>query len=115
DLDIPSKTIPAATLEANRGVTYSAIIPFEYSVVDIGFSSDGHTINSVSADGTLRTWDVETGELLLDTNLGEQVLAGAFSPDGSQLVYSTYSAADVPPTIVNLPALNVNPPSGENK
>lgn len=66
-------------------------------------------------DGTLRTWDVETGEMLLDTNLGEQVLAGAFSPDGTQLVYSTYSTTDIPPTVIDLPLLDADLSSPENK
>jgi WD40 repeat protein len=115
NLDTPSATVPLYSLEGNNGATDSAIRPFNHRIVDIAFSRDGRTISSVSMDGTLRTWDVETGEMLLDTNLGEQVLAGAFSPDGSQLVYSTYSTTDVPPTIVNLPVLDANPPSGENK
>lgn len=115
DLDDPSDTVPLHSLEGNDGASDDATIPFYHRIVDIGFSGDGQTISSVSMDGTLRAWDVETGETLLDTELGEQVLAGAFSPDGSQLVYSTYSTTDVPPTIVNLPVLDANPPSGENK
>jgi WD40 repeat protein len=115
NLDDPSDTVPLHNLEGNNGVTDSAIRPFYHRIVDIGFSSDGHTISSVSMDGTVRTWDMESGEMLSDTNLGEQVLAGAFSPDGSQLVYSTYSTTDVPPTIVNLQVLDANPPPREDK
>lgn len=103
DLDDPSDTVPLHSLEGNNGAADSAVRPFYHRIVDIGFSVDGRTISSVSMDGTLRTWDVGTGELLLDTNLGEQVLAGAFNPDGSQLVYSTYSATDIPPTIIDVP------------
>lgn len=115
DLDDPSDTVPLYSLEGNNGAADDATIPFYYRIVDIGFSEDGRTLSSVSADGTLRTWDVETGEMLLDSSLGEQVLAGAFSPDGSQLVYSTYSAADVPPTVIDLPLTDADLPSPENK
>jgi WD40 repeat protein len=103
DLDDPSDTVPFHSLEGNNGAADDAVIPFYHRIIDISFSADGRTISSVSMDGTLRTWDVGTGELLLDTNLGEQVLSGAFSPDGSQLVYSTYSTTDIPPTLINLP------------
>jgi WD40 repeat protein len=72
-------------------------------VNDIEFSEDGTTLHSVSSDGTLRVWDTETGQLLSDVNLGQTILSGAFNPGATQLVYSTYSATDVPPTLITFP------------
>jgi WD40 repeat protein len=96
------------SLEANDGVTDNAVVPFAYGVEDIAFTDEGHTLSSVSSDGTFRTWDSQTGELLTDMNLGEKILAAAFSPDGSQLVYTTYSPDEQPPTLIYLSEMTQN-------
>jgi WD40 repeat protein len=52
---------------------------------DCAFSPDGSRIVSVGGDGTLRTWEVESGtELSAVAGSGGQV--NAFSPDGSRIV-----------------------------
>jgi len=101
DLDSPSDNIPLLSLQANNGASDDAVIPFNYKVEDISFNSDGSKISSVSSDGTFRTWDSQTGVLLTDTNLGEAVLSAAFNPDGSKLIYNTYSTVETPPIVVN--------------
>jgi WD40 repeat protein len=94
--------VPILSLPANNGATNNAPIPFNYQVEDIAFSDDGNSLSSISSDGTLRTWDLETGTILTDTNIGETILSAAFSPDGSKFVYNTYSLSDMPPVIINL-------------
>ncbi|CAG0997659.1 putative serine/threonine-protein kinase PkwA [Anaerolineae bacterium] len=55
------------------------------SIRAVAFSTDGSEVFSIAADGTLRTWDTQTGQLLRDIQLGESIYAAAFSPDSSQL------------------------------
>lgn len=91
DLDSASDTIPLMSLQTNVGSSDNAVIPYEYTVRDITFDASGTTISSVSADGTFRTWNIQTGTLLLDVNLSERILSASFSSDGTQLSYSEVS------------------------
>src|ERR1035438_5529015 len=60
-------------------------------VFSVAFSSDGKTLASGSADGTVRFWDVAsvTGIATLTDRTGS-VLSAAFSPDGKTLATGTY-------------------------
>lgn len=52
----------------------------------ITFGMDSTTLFAVSGDGTLKQWDVMTGEVLFETNIPPLINA-AWSADGSQLAY----------------------------
>jgi WD40 repeat protein len=54
----------------------------------LAFSTDGRILASGGWDGTMRFWDVQTGEqlkVLTDKDTGGPVLSIAFSPDGKTL------------------------------
>ncbi|MCA9116434.1 MAG: hypothetical protein KDA79_15220, partial [Planctomycetaceae bacterium] len=58
----------------------------EGSIYATGSSLDGRTLISAGADGTIRLWDRETGELIRTIQAGSSpVLELAVSPDGYQL------------------------------
>lgn len=51
------------------------------------FSSDGQQLTAVSADGTIRTWDLERN-IVVDIQAGGLITAAAWSPAGDQLAYA---------------------------
>ncbi|HEX3050705.1 MAG TPA: hypothetical protein VHP83_08625 [Aggregatilineaceae bacterium] len=54
----------------------------------VQFSADGTQLTSVCKDGTLRIWNVTTGEMVEDIRLEySPIYAAAFSPDGKYLAY----------------------------
>jgi len=59
----------------------------EGAVRSLAVSPDGRRIVSGSSDGTLRLWDAETGEALVDPMRGHQgeIFSVAFSPDGNRI------------------------------
>ena len=54
------------------------------AVTSVSYSPDGRRIVSCARDGTIRVWDVATGEELSDLLAGP-VNSAAFSPDGRQI------------------------------
>jgi WD40 repeat protein len=54
-------------------------------VRDVTFSADGSTILSVSGDGTIREWQIDTSELVQETNISPLATA-RWSPYGGQLL-----------------------------
>ncbi|MCJ7706650.1 MAG: hypothetical protein MUO38_03430, partial [Anaerolineales bacterium] len=70
-----------------NGETLHTLEGHHSTVNQLAFSPDGGSLASVSADGGLRVWNVETGEagLVLD-QVGHYASAVAYSPDGSLLV-----------------------------
>jgi WD40 repeat protein len=62
-------------------------------VESVAFAPDGQMVLSGSDDGTLRLWDVATGETLQvleahakDVGSGVSILNVAFAPDGTRFV-----------------------------
>jgi WD40 repeat protein len=74
--------------------TPNDLIPDAPRIFDIAFSPDGDKVSSVAADGTLRTWDANSGQLLNDQQMGAISIA-AFSPDGAELAYIVPSSDEV--------------------
>ncbi len=71
----------------DSGTTFSHLIGHFGSIQSIVFSPDGRTVASGSTDGTIKLWDVITGdELPLNlTGHSKTVNSLAFSPDGTIL------------------------------
>jgi hypothetical protein len=67
---------------------------FQSTIRSLRFSDDGLILNSMSANGVIRSWDISTGERILDMNLREYISAAAWSPDGTQLAYGVRSSLD---------------------
>ncbi|KAH8834138.1 WD40-repeat-containing domain protein [Flagelloscypha sp. PMI_526] len=66
---------------------YLPQISTESAVQGVGFSSDGTRVVSGSDDGTVRIWDADSGEQLLQLDGHEDcVNSVAFSPDGKRAV-----------------------------
>ncbi len=60
-------------------------------VYSVAFSSDGQRLASASGDGTVRVWNVASGECLrVLSGQGDGVHCVVFSPDGQQLASSGY-------------------------
>ncbi|EJF58666.1 WD40 repeat-like protein, partial [Dichomitus squalens LYAD-421 SS1] len=54
-------------------------------VGSVAYSLDGRYIVSGSADGTVRVWDAETGEVIHELSCDDWVCGVAFSPDGRHI------------------------------
>ncbi len=62
----------------------------DHFVKAVWFSSDGHQLKSVTEDGTLRRWDVSSGDLLAEQQIGMFVRSASFVTSTDQLVYVGY-------------------------
>ncbi len=60
----------------------------------VAFSSDGRSLASASADGTVRVWDVQSRELRTVPLSGhrDEVIGVAFSPDGEFVASASWDA-----------------------
>jgi WD40 repeat protein len=54
-------------------------------VATVAFSPNGETLATASGDGTIRQWDVNTGELLTELVGQQWIESMAFSPDGETI------------------------------
>ncbi|HVS36518.1 MAG TPA: hypothetical protein VMS17_13220 [Gemmataceae bacterium] len=74
---------PAPPLEPDRPA--GAIRAFNghtAGILSVAFTADGRRIVSSSLDGTIRTWNTETGEEINRIDIGSSVHEAAFSSDG---------------------------------
>ena len=83
-------------LKANE---QAEIDPNASAVVELRYSETGNTLMAISADGTVRLWDVGTGEVLQTLPLGVSLHGAALSPDGRELAYGDLSN-DAAPEII---------------
>lgn len=56
-------------------------------VEDVWFSQNENIFASIIADGIFRVWRTDTGENILDFNVGSIVIHAEVSPDKTQLAY----------------------------
>jgi WD40 repeat protein len=56
-------------------------------VLDVVWSPDGQHLVSSGSDGTIRVWDLESGQNIETIEVGSEVFAVDFSPDGTQIAY----------------------------
>jgi WD40 repeat protein/transcriptional regulator with XRE-family HTH domain len=91
----------ANTLEA-RNALHQAVLELhllknipahEGGVPDVAYDPDGTLLASMGADGMVKLWDANSGELLrtLDGGTGELGSSVAFSPDGSTLAAAWFT------------------------
>ncbi len=71
-----------ATKQVVRTLTGHASAPYQ-----LAFSPDGSLLASAAHDGTLRLWNLETGEALKVLANASDVFSVAFSPDGFLLAF----------------------------
>jgi WD40 repeat protein len=72
---------------AHAAASRHVFLGHEGTVSGVAFSPDGQYVLSGSADGTLRLWDVETGEeVRIFTGHDDVIWSVAFSPDGQYVL-----------------------------
>ncbi len=109
DVNVDGNPLSALSIEAyipalrNRGVRVDFVhalskdsrFGHQAGVDSVAFSPDGTMLASGSQDGTVRLWDVTTGErseiAILNHPPGTHVRSVAFSPDGSMLASGSRS------------------------
>ena len=60
--------------------------PFTHAALKARFSADGRSVQAINADGTIRSWDLATGQLLSEVKVASPIVSAAWSPYGAQLV-----------------------------
>ena len=60
--------------------------------LDIRFHTDGRQLTAVSIDGTIRTWEMETLQVVAEAHLPDPVFAAGISPDGTQIAYASVTS-----------------------
>ena len=74
--------------DARTLVEVKRFVGHEDKVTSLAFSPDGKRLLSSSYDGTIRLWDVATGECLNVTDVKYKITHIAFNSDGSRLLAS---------------------------
>jgi WD40 repeat protein len=69
--------------------TLDAGMPFDdtYGVVDLAFNETGTRLFAVTFEGTIRSWDTATWQLIEQTDIDAMILNADFSSDGRYLAY----------------------------
>jgi WD40 repeat protein/chitodextrinase len=74
--------------DIDNGATVQVFTGHDDRVNDVAFAPDGDTVVTASDDGTVRRYDVVTGELIRVYTGEGKINAVAFSPDGLELVWA---------------------------
>lgn len=87
------------SLDGNEGDVNSPTLDTgltpDSNILNIAFSPDGNRLGSISTDGTVRIWDLVTGQVILNTSLvdeSERISAAEWNPDRTQLAYGVRSS-----------------------
>lgn len=64
-------------------------------VKDLAFSIDGSQINSIAEDGTVRTWNVLSGELIEERTTERMMSSAVFTQSLDRLIYIEYHVVEV--------------------
>ncbi len=89
-----NKTRRKAEIEVWNSSTGEVIQSFSLSRESnlfVAFSPDGKTLGSANEDGTIKLWNMDTGESLPTLKQDNAVKAIAFSPDGKTLLSVSYT------------------------
>jgi len=57
-------------------------------VRDIAFDATGTKLSAITADGTVRVWNAQTGEILQTTSVTAPVYTASFSPNGDRIAFA---------------------------
>jgi WD40 repeat protein len=92
----PTQPAPTPTTGVSGNSLFKTLAGHGKAVVSVAFSPDGKTLASASKDGTIRLWDVTTGQNLKTLNVPGVTGAFngvAFSPDGTLLAGASDDAS----------------------
>lgn len=81
-------------------------IPLAY---DVAFSTDGSTAASMTKDGVLTLFNPETGAILSEEHLAQEIASAAFSPDKTRVAYAVVGLSDISVT-TTMPSYNLEIP-----